>query len=163
MLYQLQWRQARPNQDMLAQLQVRVPATRDPQGRYHPRPLVLINVMLRPNPDRSYSAFFHHPPALDPRVVSFLRHQDYLFLLFRIRLSNQQERLQEEQFGRVHLTRRTINPLPPTPGVRYGILQRPRWEQPQEHFDPGQQLFPRPDRHHQFRRRRPRDDLEWHQ
>lgn len=130
MIYHLTWRVPEPNQDLLAQLRVRVPATRDLQGRALPRPLVVFNVMLRENAPNHYTIFFHHPPALDPRVQTFIRHDNNLFLLFKIRLTTRQERLQEDQHGRVHQTQRHLQPVPLALGVRYGVLQRPRWDQP---------------------------------
>lgn len=129
MIYHLQWQLPEPNQDLLAQLQVRVPPTRNLQDRRLPRPRVTFNVLLRENTPNSYTVFFHHPPALDPRVQTFIRHNNNLFLLFRIRLSTREERLQEDQFGRVFCTQRNLQPVPLAPGVRYGVLQRPRWGQ----------------------------------
>lgn len=133
MIYHLHWDLPDPNQDMLAQLRVRVPPTVDPMGRRWPRPLVLFNVLLRQNQPGSYTVFFHHPPALDPKVLMFLQHNNTLFLLFKIRLSSRQERLQEDQHGRVHMTQRTLQPVPPAHGVRYGVLHRPQWDAPLPH------------------------------
>lgn len=159
MIHHLQWQLPEPSQDMLAQLRVRAPATVDPQGRRLPRPLVLVNVLVRQNNPDNFTIFFHHPPALDPQVLSFIRHHNHIFLLFKIRLTSHQDRLQEVQQGRVHLTRRNLQPVPPDRGVRYGILRRPRWDLPQQQLRQWPQQAPR--RRDQRQRNQELLDQEW--